>query len=184
MAAPLATNRPPALTTPVSDAPLWTAENGTRLARLRADRGETQAAVGRAVGTDGQLVSKWERATGGPPSTTFLRALAKHFGVTMEYLLSGHSTAAEAVVERDPEEVNPEIAKLRTMFPAGGEPTADEIAWLAGHVAFHNATALGMAQAILGMRHGMSPEQARAAAQETARFRDSSVPPKRPKGAK
>lgn len=183
MTVPLATDRPPALTTRVSDSTLWAVENGTRLARLRADRGETQSAVGRAIGTDGQQISKWERATGGPPSTTYLRALAKHFAVTMEYLLSGQASA-EVTLERDPAEVNPEIAKLRTMFPAGGEPTADEIAWLAAHVSFHNATALGMAQAILGMRHGMTPEQARASAHETARFRDSSVPPKRPKGAR
>lgn len=181
MNTPLASDPTRALTTAVSDAPLWTVENGTRLARLRADRGETQPTVARAVGTDGQQISKWERATGGAPSTKFLHALAKHFGVTMEYLLSGHSPT-EAVVEREPEEINPEIAKLRTMFPAGNEPTPAEIAWLAGHVAFHNATALGMAQAILGMRHGMTPEQARASAQETARFKDSTVPRRRRKG--
>ncbi|MGH2626572.1 MAG: helix-turn-helix domain-containing protein [Anaerolineales bacterium] len=63
---------------------------GKRLAHLRVERGLSQKAIARHLGTRHDLVSKYERGLHAPKLSTLLR-LRSLFSVTLDHLLAGAS---------------------------------------------------------------------------------------------
>ncbi len=59
------------------------------LIRLRTDAGMTQAQLAELLNYSDKSVSKWERADG-MPDLTVAKAIADHFGVTVDWLLTSH----------------------------------------------------------------------------------------------
>ncbi|HNW87852.1 MAG TPA: helix-turn-helix transcriptional regulator [Candidatus Limiplasma sp.] len=59
---------------------------GQRLRELRTERGENQSVLAEQLGVSGQSYSAYEN--GREPPYSILRAIAKYFGVTADYLLS------------------------------------------------------------------------------------------------
>ncbi len=59
------------------------------LIRLRTDAGMTQAQLAETLNYSDKSVSKWERAEG-MPDLAVAKAIADHFGVTVDWLLTSH----------------------------------------------------------------------------------------------
>ncbi|MBR5540472.1 MAG: helix-turn-helix transcriptional regulator [Clostridia bacterium] len=59
------------------------------LIRLRTDAGITQAQLAETLNYSDKSVSKWERADG-MPDLVVAKAIADHFGVTVDWLLTSH----------------------------------------------------------------------------------------------
>lgn len=59
------------------------------LIRLRTNAGLTQAALAEILNYSDKSVSKWERADG-MPDLAVAKAIADHFGVTVDWLLTSH----------------------------------------------------------------------------------------------
>ena len=72
-----------------------------KLVRLIAARDDSQARVARAIGVDASQFAKWLKGKG-QPTVPHVLALARYFGVTMEYL------ADDSVV--DPPAPPPDLA--------------------------------------------------------------------------
>ena len=60
------------------------------IARLCKERSMTQEALAEMIGVSAQTISKWETG-GGYPDVTFFPELAKIFGVSIDYLMTGES---------------------------------------------------------------------------------------------
>ncbi len=60
---------------------------GKRIHELRKQRGWSQPAAGKMVGTSGAIIGRYERGEM-TPSIEVARKLAKAFGVTLDYLVS------------------------------------------------------------------------------------------------
>ena len=60
-----------------------------RLKELANERGETPTGVGRIVGADGSTVNYWEK--GHVPKNKTLDKIAKHFDVSIDYLIGNTS---------------------------------------------------------------------------------------------
>lgn len=61
----------------------------SNLIRLRNDAGMTQAELGEKLNYSDKSVSKWERAES-LPDAFVLQKIAGIFGVTIDYLVTGH----------------------------------------------------------------------------------------------
>ncbi len=61
------------------------------LIRLRANAGLTQAELAEVLNYSDKSVSKWERAEG-MPDLTVAKAIADHFGVTVDWMLTSHDS--------------------------------------------------------------------------------------------
>lgn len=61
---------------------------GKTIATLRKEKGWTQADLAEKIGLTDKAVSKWE-SEGGLPDTTIFPTLAKIFGVSIDYLMTG-----------------------------------------------------------------------------------------------
>ncbi|MBQ9862217.1 MAG: helix-turn-helix domain-containing protein [Clostridia bacterium] len=59
------------------------------LIRLRTDAGMTQAQLAETLNYSDKSVSKWERAEG-MPDLVVAKAIADHFGVTVDWMLTSH----------------------------------------------------------------------------------------------
>ena len=59
------------------------------LIRLRTDAGMTQAQLAEVLNYSDKSVSKWERADG-MPDLMVAKAIADHFGVTVDWMLTSH----------------------------------------------------------------------------------------------
>lgn len=59
------------------------------LIRLRTDAGMTQAQLAETLNYSDKSVSKWERAEG-MPDLAVAKAIADHFGVTVDWMLTSH----------------------------------------------------------------------------------------------
>ena len=59
------------------------------LIRLRTNAGLTQAGLAAVLNYSDKSVSKWERADG-MPDLTVAKAIADHFGVTVDWMLTSH----------------------------------------------------------------------------------------------
>lgn len=59
------------------------------LIRLRTDAGMTQAQLAELLNYSDKSVSKWERAEG-MPDLAVAKAIADHFGVTLDWMLASH----------------------------------------------------------------------------------------------
>lgn len=66
---------------------------GDRIKALRLKAKETQPALAHAIGTNTTSVSRWENNKG-KPHLDNLAALAQHYGVTPDYILTGVSHAS------------------------------------------------------------------------------------------
>lgn len=64
---------------------------GTRIALLRLQKGLSQAELGRRLGVSASAVGMYEQERRSPPLDLVVR-LAKEFGVTTDYLLTGVET--------------------------------------------------------------------------------------------
>jgi transcriptional regulator with XRE-family HTH domain len=71
-----------------------TASFPERLRRLRRDRDWSQGQLANKVGIDVQRISKYERGISNPPLETLAR-IARVFGVSLDYLLTGKSSKVE-----------------------------------------------------------------------------------------
>jgi transcriptional regulator with XRE-family HTH domain len=72
---------------------------GERLKRLRMEHGLTQAQVGERLGYRGdENVSRWETMTRTPP-TEHIPTLARMFGVSTDYLLTGRESSLFSAVK-------------------------------------------------------------------------------------
>lgn len=61
---------------------------GARIAKLRAEKNLTQAALGELLGISDKTISKWE-CGGCFPDVSLFPKLADTFGVTVDYLMRG-----------------------------------------------------------------------------------------------
>ena len=73
-------------------------EFGQKLQQLRAQRGITQEELAQALYVSRTAVSKWESGRG-YPNIDSLKAIAAHFGVTVDALLSGEELLTVAAAE-------------------------------------------------------------------------------------
>ena len=63
---------------------------GANIERLRIQKGMTQVELAQRLCVSNRTVSKWETG-GGYPDVTFFPELAKIFGVSIDYLMTGES---------------------------------------------------------------------------------------------
>ncbi|MBE5776534.1 MAG: helix-turn-helix transcriptional regulator [Clostridiales bacterium] len=93
---------------------------GKTIAALRQQKGLSQQALADLCSVTHQAVSKWENGLALPDIQTLL-FLSRHFGVTMEDILSGNvpAQAAEASAPEAPVQDHPAIEE------ASGEPAAE-----------------------------------------------------------
>ena len=64
---------------------------GKMLSKLRTDKGLTQEQLAKELNVTDKAISKWETEKGNP-SQDFLPAIAKFFGVSIDYLMSNNPT--------------------------------------------------------------------------------------------
>ena len=64
-------------------------ELGTKLFQLRKERGWSQPALGKKIGTSGDIIGRYERGHM-TPSVEVARKLARVLGVTLDYLVGEH----------------------------------------------------------------------------------------------
>ena len=69
---------------------------GSRIARLRKEKGMTQEALAEKLGVSSQAVSKWENDLA-CPDVSLLTTLADVLGVTTDELLSGKNDTVQMV---------------------------------------------------------------------------------------
>ena len=65
--------------------------DGLILKELRRERGLSQEALGDLVGTEGNVVSRWERGTS-TPSLHYMHKLSEVFDKPVDYLMKGESS--------------------------------------------------------------------------------------------
>ena len=70
---------------------------GSRIAMLRSKAGLTQAALADRLHVSSSAVGMYEQGRREPPSS-ILMALSKEFGVTVDYLLTGHVWSKEDII--------------------------------------------------------------------------------------
>ena len=68
---------------------------GRRIASLRKEKGYTQEKISALLNVTPQAISKWEQGNA-LPDTLLLLPLARVFGVSIDYLLTGESPAGKA----------------------------------------------------------------------------------------
>ena len=71
-----------------------------RLDLLRQKKGETLVYVGEIAGVSGPAVHSWRK--GGLPKPNKLRLLAEHYGVSVEFLLTGERRTSSEIREDSP----------------------------------------------------------------------------------
>ena len=69
---------------------------GKTIASLRKEKGWSQVELAEKLQVSDKAVSKWE-SDGGMPSLEFFPALAKMFGISIDYLMTGKETEPEIV---------------------------------------------------------------------------------------
>ncbi|MBQ8513535.1 MAG: helix-turn-helix transcriptional regulator [Clostridia bacterium] len=72
------------------------AKVGARIAKLRAEKNLTQAALGELLGVSDKTVSKWENG-GCYPDVSLFPKLADTFGVTVDYLMRGEGRVVQKI---------------------------------------------------------------------------------------
>lgn len=72
------------------------AKVGARIAKLRAEKNLTQAALGELLGVSDKTVSKWEHG-GCFPDVSLFPKLADTFGVTVDYLMRGEGRVLQKI---------------------------------------------------------------------------------------
>ena len=65
--------------------------DGSLIKALRRERGLSQEELGELVGTEGNLVSRWERGAS-VPSTYYMQKLSEVFDRPVDYLIKGESS--------------------------------------------------------------------------------------------
>lgn len=90
---------------------------GVRIARLRRERGMTQADLANQMGVTDKAVSKWERDRSCPDLHSLPR-LARALGVPVEELLPGEGLTKQTAA--------PAAGGL---FPSGGSPLWRAVQW-------------------------------------------------------
>lgn len=73
------------------------AKVGARIAKLRAEKNLTQAALGEILGVSDKTVSKWEHG-GCYPDVSLFPKLADTFGVTVDYRMRGEGRVVSKLV--------------------------------------------------------------------------------------
>ena len=143
----------------------WTGVSG-RIRARRTELGISQQEAASRAGISVRVAAKYETEIppSGPDLAT-LEKLAGTLGVSPAWLLygvGGDATIGAAVLEQ-----------IRAL---GVVPTETELQWVTSAPNFHRMDALGVVQAILGQRRGMTPETAAIIEAETKRHDDPSVP--------
>lgn len=157
---------------------------GTRLKALREAKGLRQRDLASILDVDPMQISRWERGPRTPKDAAELVALAEALDTTTDYLLRGVSVTPVDRPSAAEVRAWPVVAELTAALGAEGPPTDEELVELASLSAFHRgsrgdadvALVYGMRDAIRGMRNAMTPEQAQASAEATARYTDPNVP--------
>ena len=94
---------------------------GKRIADLRAESGQTLAAVGKAIGVSGAAVQQWEAGASKNIKLANLAGLAAHFRVSMRWLVSGEG---ERKVEETQSEFEHQVLALFRQLGADGQHAA------------------------------------------------------------
>lgn len=143
----------------------WTGVSG-RIRARRNELGISQQEAASRAGISVRVAAKYETEIppSGPDLAT-LEKLASALSISPAWLLygvGGDATIGAAVLEQ-----------IRAL---GVVPTETELQWVTSAPNFHRMDALGVVQAILGQRRGMTPETAAIIEAETKRHDDPSVP--------
>lgn len=77
---------------------------GARIAKLRAEKNMTQAALGELLGVSDKTVSKWENG-GCYPDVSLFPKLADTFGVTVDYLMRSEGRVMQKIAMGNPSTV-------------------------------------------------------------------------------
>jgi transcriptional regulator with XRE-family HTH domain len=101
---------------------------GVRIAKLRAEKGQTLATVAKAIGVSGPAVQQWESGISKNIKLANLIRLAEHFGVSIRWLVSGEGpmqpdeagTAFEAQV----------LFLFRQLGPDGQHAALSHLNWM------------------------------------------------------
>lgn len=148
--------------------------------------GITQRELATDTNIDAMQISRWERGPRTPQDQNELIRLADRLGVTIDHLVRGASPTGGPRWTAEEIREWPATALLVELM-AGEEPTDEELVEVVKFSVFHRGSGgdadvrlvTGMRDAIRSMRTAMTPEQARASAEATARHTDPSVPPRR-----
>ena len=62
--------------------------DGTLIKKMREEKGMTQTELGLSIGTDGNLVSRWERNKA-TPSHHYMEKLSEQFGKPIDFFIKG-----------------------------------------------------------------------------------------------
>lgn len=159
---------------------------GARMKAARERLGMTQRELATATDIDAMQISRWERGPRTPQNQDELIRLAETLGVTIDHLVRGTAPTSNARWTADEIRAWP-VVPLLVELMAGEEPTDEELVEVVKVSAYHRGSdgdadmrlVTGMRDAIRSMRTAMTPEQARASAEATARHTDPNVPRRR-----
>jgi transcriptional regulator with XRE-family HTH domain len=112
----------------ISHEPSW-ASVGQRITSLRQESNQTLAVVGRAVGVTSAAVQQWESGASRNLRLHNLDRLARHFGVSIQWLVSGDGPRQVAEAP-EPTEVGL-LEMFRRLGPAEKDALLSYLNWLA-----------------------------------------------------
>ncbi len=106
----------------------------SNLIKLRTNAGMTQAELGEKLHYSDKAVSKWERGES-VPDAYVLKCIAEMFGVTVDYLISGHDQWEKPVEPGDETEVYSHLFITLACIAGIWTLSVAEfvVAWILGH---------------------------------------------------
>jgi transcriptional regulator with XRE-family HTH domain len=103
-------------------------EVGLRIAELRSGKGQTLAAVAKAVGVTGAAVQQWESGSSKNIKLANLTRLAEHFGVSIKWLVSGEGPRQQEQAETSFE--SQALALFRQLGADGQHAALAHLNWM------------------------------------------------------
>ena len=95
--------------------------DGTLIKQLREEKGLTQSELGAQIGTDGNVISRWERKKASP-SNNYLSKLADFFDKPVDFFMKGDkSDIKERSITENKGMLVFELGSQRLEVPATGE---------------------------------------------------------------
>ena len=97
---------------------------GHRIRALRVSRRDSARSLAAAIGTDGPTLTKYETGKRKKVPTHLLSAIAKHYGVDLDWLATGRGPVPKGTVA-SPVSLSPDAASIPLMPPRSGEYRVD-----------------------------------------------------------
>ena len=88
-----------------------------RVKTLAQERGISLPALESELGFGNSTIVKWDKST---PNADKLNAVAKYFGVTMDYLLNGENKDSLPLTAKDERDIEKIINQKNSYFPRKG----------------------------------------------------------------